>query len=166
MAYITKELTAGERLVALNRPSWWTIAPRTLLTIALLVVAGVIAYLTGVADTALFWTIAVPVAFLIWIVMTVGLAVRVMTTEIAVTDVRVMSKTGLVNIEVKTTPLDKVNNVNVVQSVFGRMLDYGDIEVTTATAEENDNHFVKTLARPKAFRDNLTSIQDEANDPG
>jgi uncharacterized membrane protein YdbT with pleckstrin-like domain len=67
-----------------------------------------------------------------------------------------MSKTGILRTEVKTTPLDKVNNVNVSQSFFGNMLGYGDIEVTTATADTNDNHSIKSLAHSDRFRNTLT----------
>ena len=81
-----------------------------------------------------------------------------LTTEIAITDRRVISKTGLLRTEIKVTPLDKVNNVNVKQSMFGNILDYGDVEVTTATADENDNHFVNSLAHTDAFRNVLSEI--------
>ena len=86
------------------------------------------------------------------------LIVRILSTEIAITDRRVTSKSGIFKVEVKTTPLDKVNNVNVTQGVLGRMLNYGDIEVTTATADATDNHFVKTLAKPNEFRNALSGL--------
>jgi uncharacterized membrane protein YdbT with pleckstrin-like domain len=140
--------------------SWWTIVPRTLLTIAVLAVAVVLAVmLTGLG--ALFWSIVLPVMLLIWIVLVARQAARILTTEIAITDRRVMSKTGVMRTEVKTTPLDKVNNVNVSQSLFGNLLDYGDIEVTTATAESSDNHAVKALAHPDRFRNTLTERAPE-----
>jgi uncharacterized membrane protein YdbT with pleckstrin-like domain len=155
MSYIERELTDGERIVLAGRVSWWTIVPRTLLAIAVLVVAAVVAGLLS-ALMPLFWEIAVPLVLLIWIVMVARQVFKVLTTEIAITDRRVMSKTGLFRTEVKVTPLDKVNNVNVQQSLFGNLLDYGDIEVTTATAEENDNHLISSLAHADKFRNTLT----------
>ena len=155
MSYIERELTDGERLVLMGHVSWWTIIPRTLLALAALAAAAVAAFMLS-ALTALFWTIAAPLALLAWIVMIARPVFRVLTTEIAITDRRVMSKTGLFRTEVKVTPLDKVNNVNVQQSLFGNMLDYGDIEVTTATAEENDNHLISSLAHADKFRNTLT----------
>ena len=38
----------------------------------------------------------------------------------------------------------------------GNLLDYGNIEVTTATAEENDNHLIASLAHADKFRNTLT----------
>jgi uncharacterized membrane protein YdbT with pleckstrin-like domain len=155
MSYIEKELTPGEHMVLLGRVSWWTIVPRTLLAIGVLVVAVVAAGLLS-ALVPLFWLIALPITLLLWAVLVAREIFRVLTTEIAITDRRVMSKTGLFTTEVKVTPLDKVNNVNVKQSFFGNMLDYGDIEVTTATAEENDNHLISSLAHTDSFRNTLT----------
>ena len=157
MSYIEHELTDGERVVLAGHVSWWTIVPRTLLAILVLVVAAIAAAMLH-ALVPLFWLIAVPVLLLLWLLMVAGLVFRVLTTEIAVTDRRVMSKTGLFRTNVKVTPLDKVNNVNVQQSLFGNLLDYGDIEVTTATAEENDNHLIHALAHADRFRNTLTGM--------
>ena len=157
MSYIEHELTDGERIVLAGRVSWWTVVPRTLLAILVLVVAAIAAAMLH-ALVPLFWLIAVPVLLLLWLLMVAGLVFRVLTTEIAVTDRRVMSKTGLFRTNVKVTPLDKVNNVNVQQSLFGNLLDYGDIEVTTATAEENDNHLIHALAHADRFRNTLTGM--------
>ncbi len=160
MAYIERELADGEQLIKLSRPSWWTIVPRTLLAAAVLVVA-IVALSMGAWLTAfVLWAVVVPLTFVAWLAMITPLVLRILSTEIAITDRRVTSKTGIINVEVKTTPLDKVNNVNVKQSIFGRMLHYGDIEVTTATAEEADNHSVRTLAHPNDFRNELTALQD------
>lgn len=155
MSYIEKELTQGEHMVLLGGVSWWTIVPRTLLVVGALVAAAVAAGMLS-SLVPLFWLIAVPLAVVVWSVLVAQLVFRVLTTEIAITDRRVMSKTGLFTTEVKVTPLDKVNNVNVKQSFFGNLLDYGDIEVTTATAEENDNHLISSLAHTDRFRNTLT----------
>jgi membrane protein YdbS with pleckstrin-like domain len=156
MSYIERELTDGEPIVLLGRVSWWTILPQTLLALAVLAVA-IVAAATLSALVALFWMIALPVIGIAWLIMVARQAFRVLTTEIAITDRRVMSKTGLLNTDVKVTPLDKVNNVNVKQSFMGNLLDYGDIEVTTATAEESDNHLISSLAHADEFRNTLTA---------
>lgn len=158
MAYIDRELTEGEKVVLLGKVSWWTVVPRTLLVIAVLAVAGVVAGMLGILAETLFWLVVIPVLLVIWIALVARQVVVIMTTEVAITDRRVMSKTGVLRTEVKTTPLDKVNNVNVTRSLAGNMLDYGDIEITTATAESSDNHLVKALADPDGFRNKLTGL--------
>ena len=154
MSKLEREMTEGERMVLLGKVSWWTIVPRTVLAAAVLVVGGTVFGMLGLLGNIWFWALVVPLVVVAWIVLVARQVVRVISTEIAITDRRVMSKTGVLRTEVKTTPLDKVNNVNVTQSFFGNMLDYGDIEVTTA--ESNDNHFIKALGHPDKFRNTLT----------
>ncbi|NTU71227.1 MAG: PH domain-containing protein [Coriobacteriia bacterium] len=158
MSYIEKELTSGEQIILLGHVSWWTIVPRTLLALAVLIVAAVTAGMLSALGAPLFWMIALPLTVLVWLLLVAQIIMRIITTEIAITDRRVMSKTGFLSTEVKVTPLDKVNNVNVTQTLFGNMLNYGDIEVTTATADENDNHLIKALAHADQFRNTLTEI--------
>lgn len=156
MSYIARELADGERIVVLGRMSWWTILPQTLLMAAVLI-AAIAAASAASALGSIFWMTVVPLVAVVWLVMVAGRVFRILTTEIAITDRRVMSKSGFIATDVKVTPLSKVNNVNVKQSVLGNFLDYGDIEVTTATADESDNHFVQSLAHADAFRNTLTS---------
>lgn len=156
MSYIDRELAEDEHIVLLGRMSWWTIVPRTLLTIAVVAAAAVAAAVLSML-VPLFWMIALPLAIILWLAMVARQLFRLLTTEIAITDRRVISKSGLLRTEVKVTPLNKVNNVNVAQSLFGNVFDYGDIEVTTATAEEEDNHLVSNLAHADAFRNTLTA---------
>jgi hypothetical protein len=50
-------------------------------------------------------------------------------TEIAVTDRRVIVKTGLIRRHTAEMNMDKVESVTVYQSVLGRLLDYGSVHV-------------------------------------
>ncbi|MDO8915642.1 MAG: PH domain-containing protein [Coriobacteriia bacterium] len=160
MSYIERELNEGEKIVLMGRVSWWTIVPQTLLALGIGVVAAVTAGMLG-ALVPLFWFIMLPLVLVLWLAVVARQILRVLSTEIAITDRRVMSKTGILRTEVKTTPLDKVNNVNVSQSFFGNMLGYGDIEVTTATADTNDNHSIKSLAHSDRFRNTLTETTSQ-----
>ena len=51
------------------------------------------------------------------------------TTEIAVTDRRVIYKTGFIRRNTTEMNMDKVESVDVEQSVLGRVFDYGDVIV-------------------------------------
>ena len=50
-----------------------------------------------------------------------------------VTNWRVIQIAGVFNKDVIDSSLDKVNDVKLEQSFFGRLLDYGDIEILTAS---------------------------------
>jgi hypothetical protein len=53
--------------------------------------------------------------------------------EFVITNRRVLQLTGVLNKNVIDSSLDKVNDVKLSQSMWGRMLDYGDIEILTAS---------------------------------
>jgi len=157
VSYIARELNEGEKILLMGRVSWWTIVPQSLL---ILVVSGGVAtaivYL--LSGSLQLMVIAAPLLLVMWIAFIARQVLHILSTEIAITDRRVMSKTGILRTEVKTTPLDKVNNVNVSQSLLGNWLGYGDIEVTTATADSSDNHAIKALAHCDRFRNTLTEV--------
>src|SRR5688500_19639419 len=50
-----------------------------------------------------------------------------------VTNRRVIQVTGVLSKEVLDTSLEKVTDVKMTQSFLGRMFDYGDIEILTAS---------------------------------
>ena len=162
MSYIERELTEGEQIILLGHVSWWTIVPRHAACSRRPGRGGCRRRDARCARTDVLGDRNFLLVVLVWIVMVARQVLRVWTTEIAITDRRVMSKSGDLRTEVKVTPLDKVNSVNVRQSVFGNMLDYGDIEVTTATAEENDNHRIASLAHTDRFRNTLTEIMQSS----
>ena len=72
-----------------------------------------------------------------------------LSTEYAVTNMRVVMKRGLLQRETMETLILKVESVDVRQGVLGRMLDYGDVVLhgTGGTAE-----LFSTIAAPLQFR--------------
>ena len=53
--------------------------------------------------------------------------------QFIVTNRRVMQITGIINKNVIDSSLEKVNDVKMEQSIFGRLFDYGDIQILTAS---------------------------------
>jgi uncharacterized membrane protein YdbT with pleckstrin-like domain len=77
----------------------------------------------------------------------------------AVTNMRVIDEAGFFTRYSKESPLDKINNVEYDQSVWGRMLGYGDVEIQTA-AEMGDS--TNTMINdPKLLKDTITLAQEE-----
>jgi uncharacterized membrane protein YdbT with pleckstrin-like domain len=58
---------------------------------------------------------------------------RLGTYELVVTNHRVILLTGILAKRSMDTRLDKINNIEHRQSLFGRLLSYGDVEVDTAS---------------------------------
>jgi uncharacterized membrane protein YdbT with pleckstrin-like domain len=77
------------------------------------------------------------------------------TTEIAVTDRRVIFKEGFIRLDTNEMNLDKVESVQVKQSVLGRILDYGDITIIGTGEGET---VLRTIARPLDLRNHITGV--------
>jgi putative membrane protein len=63
------------------------------------------------------------------------------TTRYMITDRRIQIRTGLISRNDSSTQLDRVQNVNVSQSVFQRLLGIGNIDWDTAGTDASDSDF-------------------------
>jgi len=77
------------------------------------------------------------------------------TMEIAVTNLRVIYKTGLVKRRTKEMNMDKVESVEVDQSILGRILDYGTVTITGTGA---GLEALAGVARPIELRNSITGV--------
>ena len=93
-----------------------------------------------VAIVALYWT--VKAWFHRW------------TTETDVTNLRVVHKTGFIKRRTFEMALDKVESVDVNQSILGRLLDFGDV---TILGVGEGKETISTIASPLAFRNSITA---------
>jgi uncharacterized membrane protein YdbT with pleckstrin-like domain len=76
------------------------------------------------------------------------------TTEIAVTDRRIIYKRGFIRRDTVEMHLDKVESVDVEQSILGRIMNYGDISIHGTGAGIED---LKNIGSPIAFRNHVTA---------
>lgn len=76
------------------------------------------------------------------------------TTETDVTNLRVVHKTGFIKRRTFEMSLDKVESVDVNQSIPGRILNYGDV---TVQGVGEGKETIATIASPLAFRNFITA---------
>jgi uncharacterized membrane protein YdbT with pleckstrin-like domain len=124
MSYIDDSLIAGEQILHRARVSWWSQAGLVALGLVLLVVV-----------VGLFLLIAA------WI--------KVRSTEIAITNRRVIAKFGFVKRDTVEINLDKVEALRVEQGFFGRMLNFGTIFISGAGTSVAP---IRDIADPLVFR--------------
>jgi uncharacterized membrane protein YdbT with pleckstrin-like domain len=74
-------------------------------------------------------------------------------TEIAVTDRRVIYKTGFIRRQTNEMHMDKVESVRVDQSILGRILNYGDVTVL-GTGEGFET--IRLIGHPLELRNQIT----------
>lgn len=77
----------------------------------------------------------------------------------AVTNMRVIDENGFFTRYSKESPLDKINNVEYTQNIWGRMFGYGDVEIQTA-AELGDSKYTM-IHDPGILKDTITHAQEE-----
>lgn len=83
--------------------------------------------------------------------------IRYRTTEFAVTDRRIIAKTGLISRKTVEMFLDKVESLNVTQSIIGRMLDYGTVGIRgTGITEE----VIRNISHPLMLRKQFMAAAD------
>ena len=76
------------------------------------------------------------------------------TTETDVTNLRVVHKTGFIKRQTFEMSLDKVESVDVNQSILGRLLNYGNVSIFGVG---EGNKTIDTIASPLEFRNHITA---------
>lgn len=76
-----------------------------------------------------------------------------------VTNLRVVDESGFFSRYSKESPLDKINNVEYDQSIWGRLLGYGNVDIQTA-AELGETTY-EMIHHPKLLKDTITHAQEQ-----
>ena len=153
--YIDEILQPGEKLLYSTNAHWIFYFPAIaawIVALALLILSVTPA--AGVPSLVLAcWAAAavVAVAALYWTAR--GWFHR-LTTETDVTDRRVVHKTGFIKRRTFEIALDKIESVDVDQTIPGRILNYGDV---TIMGVGEGRQRISTIASPLAFRSAITA---------
>jgi uncharacterized membrane protein YdbT with pleckstrin-like domain len=151
--YIDEILQPGEKVLYSTNAHWifylpaigaWIVAIALLILSRATTVDGLIllclAASAVAAIAAMFWT------FRAWF--------HRLTTETDVTNMRVVHKTGFIKRRTFEMALDKVESVDVNQSILGRILNYGDV---TIQGVGEGRETIKTIGAPLQFRSHITA---------
>lgn len=80
--------------------------------------------------------------------------IEMWTSEFTITNKRVIIKTGLISINTVEINLQRIESVNVDQSILGRLLGFGDIDIVgTGGTREKFRNIVNPLLFRKRFQD-------------
>jgi uncharacterized membrane protein YdbT with pleckstrin-like domain len=151
MGYLDRVMEPGENVVYEAKLSWVNYLPG----IALLVVAVVLAIVARLTIANGGWATAIGVLVLLPSLYFLAKAwFDRWTTEIAITNRRVIFKWGFIRRHTIEMSLDKVESVDVAQSIMGRILNYGDVTVRGTGAGFQPLHGIDD---PLQFRTRLTA---------
>jgi len=76
-----------------------------------------------------------------------------------ITNLRVVDESGFFGRYSKESPLDKINNVEYDQTIWGRIFGYGNVDIQTA-AELGETRY-HLIHHPKLLKDTITHAQEE-----
>jgi uncharacterized membrane protein YdbT with pleckstrin-like domain len=128
MSYIRKVLQPGETLIYTTRLHW-LVYGRAILLVVLAAAFAVAGYVAG-GDAFQNAGLAAGGLFLVFaLISAIHAAFRRASTELAVTDHRVIFKRGVISRYTIEMARSKVESVDVVQSITGRVFNYGTILV-------------------------------------
>jgi len=126
MSYVRRVLQSGETLLYEAKISWATYLPGLLILLLAIVVFLVVAFVFDLMN----WASVAGLVLLVLSLWFLGSAWFLRwTTEIAITDRRIILKRGFIRRDTIEMSVEKVESVDVNQSLLGRLLNYGDVTV-------------------------------------
>ncbi len=155
MRYVSRVLQQGET-VSYETTLHWCIylraLPAFLVALVVLIAPGYIPQF----PPALLWVAQAFAAIfvLLGVLRLLAAFIARSTTEFAVTDRRVIYKTGLFRRNTFEMNLSKVESVGVVQTILGRLLNYGEVEIKGTGASLTP---VSLISDPLTFRSHITA---------
>jgi uncharacterized membrane protein YdbT with pleckstrin-like domain len=123
MSYIREILRSDEKLLATGYIHWIVYWPAIVL-MALAVISLIVLGFGSIVDRIIFVLLALGAVY-----FAIKEWFQQWITEIAVTDRRVIVKTGLIRRHTAEMNMDKVESVTVYQPMLGRLLDFGSVQV-------------------------------------
>jgi len=150
------KLLPGENLVLKDHPHWITVV-KNVVAPAVLVIVVLVADFTVLNPDNLYvpklrtiLTLGVVALAIGWLIV-VWLRWRSITYTL--TDQRISIQTGVFSRQEKIIPIDRVQDCTTRQSIFGRMIGYGRVEVDAAGAQGAE--VLDHLPKPGDFRDQV-----------
>jgi len=151
MSYLKSVLQPGEEIRHVSKVHWIIYLPG-LIALAAAAVAMIMAL--AAQDTRYLWQILAALLAVIGLAMVLSALFRQWTTEIAVTNRRIIYKRGFISRHTIEMNMDKVASVDVVQSIFGRLFNYGSV---TVQAAGQNLEAIPMIEAPIEFRNNVTA---------
>jgi uncharacterized membrane protein YdbT with pleckstrin-like domain len=152
MSYLQRVLQPGETIRHIASIHWIVYLPGASF---LVLAAATLIYGEFISTHMLFWQVVAGIFGVVGVFLIVPEWFTWWTTEIAVTNHRVIYKGGFIQRRTNEMNMDKVESVQVDQSILGRLLDYGDVTII-GTGEGIEK--LQRVAQPIELRNNITGV--------
>jgi uncharacterized membrane protein YdbT with pleckstrin-like domain len=162
---VARQLLPDEFLVVPTIHKHWIIVMKHLAIPAVIVLA--IAILVNVVATGPVYT-----ALRTLVMLLLGLVAALWTlvawlirlsSSLTLTNQRVIQEEGILRRKSNVIPVDRIQDISINQTVMGRLLGYGDIEIDTAGVVANE--VFTYLPQPEELRDQLFVVSAQRRRP-
>lgn len=158
-----KSLLGDNEKIRLECRQHWFVFARDIL-VEVLVILSIIALVTAVL---IFWATPNKIdwvwfGYLIIIPPIISLIYDFFqwwNRKYVITDFRVIQISGIINKDVIDSSLEKVNDVKLTQSFFGRIFNFGTVEILTAS--ELGVNKIRTMGNPIRFKTTMINAKEE-----
>mgnify|MGYP000742928743 CR=1 FL=1 len=153
--YADSLLTEGEVVVLRTRQHWLALVGRARAGVALFVGGLLLLFLIAYFNVAP-GTLRDILSGVALIMLALGVVVFLYrlwiwwAQDYIITNRRLLKVTGVLNKRSGDSSLEKINDAILSQSVFGRMFNFGDLEILTAADQAVDRYHM--LNNPKEFK--------------
>lgn len=156
MSYVSRTLGKSERILFLTGYHWlyWLGVAILATPLIAIVLSG---YPYGAREYFLMLMTIVPFCYGTY------LFVHGYALELAVTSDRFVKKSGLVSIKTEEVSLDKIEEVNIEESIFGRIFGYGTLHVHGTGAGKIQ---VKMVRDPVRLRREIQTAREQLRSKG
>ena len=155
MSYVRRVLQPGEQVQHVSSIHWIVYWPG----VAVALLAAVAYWLSEARLLPGVWRYSAYALALVAVVLLLQQWFQWWVTEIAVTNRRIIYKKGLIRRQTNEMNMDKVESVQIGQSILGRMLNYGDVTIL-GTGEGFET--LRTIASPIDLRNSITGTTHKA----
>ena len=166
MSYADGLLSTGERIIYRNRQHPFIFIWGARWTILAVIIAIVLFWLGGKLDPdgisgslrqILGWVTAA--MFFGGLAVFVWTALRYVNLEYVLTNRRVIGVEGVLNRHATDSSLEKINDAVLSQSIFGRMFDFGDL--TVLTASESGIETMRMIRSPIVYKKKMLDAKHD-----
>ncbi|HKW69467.1 MAG TPA: PH domain-containing protein [Candidatus Dormibacteraeota bacterium] len=151
------KLLPGENLILKDHPHWVTLVSSLIVPAVLLIVVAFADFTFLSPASSLYTpklrTILTLGALAIALLWAIVVWIRWQSISYTLTDQRITIQSGVFSRQEKIIPIDRVQDCSTRQSIFGRILGYGRVEIDAAGAQGAE--ILDHLPKPGDFRDQV-----------
>jgi uncharacterized membrane protein YdbT with pleckstrin-like domain len=163
MGYLEDLMANNERIESATRGHWTGLIARILVPGILLLIGIAIATAGNIFGTGILeqWGIVGQTQIIVRVIFVLALIVYPLIAfvlqylywrneQFVVTNFRLIHIHGVLRKDVRDSSLEKVNDIVTAQSILGRVLDYGDLDILTSS--DTTGSELRHIGRPLRFK--------------